>query len=83
MLIASTDCNLLFPCFYHFIYFSTLEWFRLRREGNMCWIVCLLGLVLLFAPFLFGFTGSEVAFWTCFALGLMLALAGGIKGVLK
>ncbi len=49
----------------------------------MCWTVTVLGLVILFAPFLFGFTDNEPAFWISFSLGLVVALAGGIKGVLK
>ncbi len=47
----------------------------------MYWIISLFGILLLIAPFVLGFTDNTAALWTCYGLGLVVALFASTKAV--
>jgi general stress protein CsbA len=49
----------------------------------MYWLITILGVALIGAPFVFGYTSNTTAFWSSIILGAMIALASGYKAYAK
>lgn len=49
----------------------------------MEWIIALLGLVLVGAPFVLGYQDQTVALWTSIGLGVVLAVVAGYKAIVN
>lgn len=49
----------------------------------MLWTISVLGLALMLAPFVLGFSGDTVPQWTCIILGAVSALVSGYKVLAK
>ncbi len=47
----------------------------------MYWILSIVGLVFLIAPFALGFSANTAAMWACIILGLVVALSAGYKAI--
>ncbi len=47
----------------------------------MYWMITVLGILLFSAPFVLGFATNPAALWTCFSLGLVVALSASTKAV--
>lgn len=45
------------------------------------WIISILGVLFMIAPFVLGFSANTAALWTCIILGVVVALAAGYKAV--
>src|SRR5574341_142456 len=49
----------------------------------MYWFLSILGVLLLIAPFVLGFSANAAALWACVVLGLVVALTAGYKAIAK
>lgn len=45
----------------------------------MKWITVILGIALLLTPFLFGYSGTSTALWTCLIIGAIITILGFIQ----
>ncbi len=45
----------------------------------MNWVTAIAGLVMIMAPFLFGYTGNPAALWTSLIMGIILPVLGYLK----
>lgn len=49
----------------------------------MYWVIGILGLALIVAPYVLGYSGNTNALWTSIILGVVVALAAGYKALAK